>query len=76
MEEHFKQYWEYVKDVVDENGWVHSKDVTHLLDFYFETNTNIKIEFEKRYDGENVWSDKENCFVYRGYRWRPITLKK
>lgn len=70
MEEHFKQYWDYVKDVVDENGWVHSKDVTYLLDAYFEANTNIKIQFEKHYDGDVTESG------YRGYRWRPITLKK
>ena len=34
---------------------------------YFETNTNIKIDFEKSYEYEGS---------YRGYRWRPSSIKK
>ena len=71
FEKHFYHpnfnYWEYVKDVIDENGWIYSKEVPHLLDSYFETNTNIKIDFEKSYEYEGS---------YRGYRWRPSSIKK
>jgi hypothetical protein len=35
FEEHYLQYWDIVKDVVDENGWVYSKETPHLLDAYF-----------------------------------------
>lgn len=59
-----EQYWDLVKDVVDENGWTYSKEVVYLLDSYFEHNTDKSIEFEKRYPGP-----------YRGYRWKPLELK-
>lgn len=62
---HFLQYWEYVENVIDDDGWVYSKEVPYLLDAYFESNTNKEIEFEKSYDGE-----------WRGYRWRPKTIKE
>lgn len=65
IEPHYLQYWDLVKDVVDEDGWVYSKQVTHLLDAYFEYNTGQDIEFQKSYDGE--W-----C----GSRWRPVSIKK
>jgi hypothetical protein len=63
----FTKYWDFVKNVIDENGWVYSKEVPHLLDSYFETNTNIKIDFEKSYEYEGS---------YRGYRWRPSSIKE
>ena len=35
FEKHFYHpnfnYWEYVKDVIDENGWIYSKEVPHLF---------------------------------------------
>ena len=69
FEKHFYhpdfQYWDYVKDVIDEDGWIYTNDVPHLLDFYFEANTDIKIDFEKFYEG-----------TYRGNRWRPSSIKE
>ena len=62
---HFLQYWDYVKDVIDDDGWVYSKEVPYLLDFYFESNTGKKIEFEKMYKYEGKW---------RGSRWRPKSI--
>lgn len=58
-----EQYWPHVKEKVDEEGWTYSKDVPHLLDYYFEVNTQREIEFQKHYEGP-----------WRGYRWRPKTL--
>jgi hypothetical protein len=63
FEEHYLQYWDIVKDVVDENGWVYSKETPHLLDAYFESNTGKEIEFEKSY--QDPW---------KGTRWRPKSL--
>jgi hypothetical protein len=63
FESHFLQYWDYVKDVIDDDGWVYSKDVPYLLDAYFEHNTEKEIQFEKHYEGE-----------WRGYRWRPKSI--
>lgn len=61
----FEPYWPNLKHSVDENGWVYSKEVTHILDFYFEQNTGKKIQFEKSYDGP-----------WRGSRWRPVEIAK
>ena len=63
FEKHFLQYWDYVKNVVDNDGWVYSKEVPHLLDYYFEVNTGKDIEFQKYYDGT-------------GSRWRPKSIKE
>ncbi len=61
---YFDQYWDMVKDVIDNTeGWIYSNDVPHILDYYFEANTGKEIEFQKIYDGE-----------YRGYRWRPKSI--
>jgi hypothetical protein len=71
FEKHFYHpdfnYWNHVKDVIAEDGWIYSKEVPHLLDSYFESNTNIKIDFEKFYEYEGF---------YRGYRWRPSSIKE
>lgn len=66
FESHYLQYWEYVKDHVDEDGWVYGNDIPYLLDAYFEANTDQPIDFEKSYEGK-----------WRGPRWRPksISLK-
>lgn len=66
FEPHFLQYWNDVKDVVDENGWVYNKDVHHLLDAYFEYNTGKNIEFQKSWQFEGK-SDSN-------YRWRPSSI--
>lgn len=59
----FGEYWKYVKDSVDFEGWVYTKEVNHLLDAYFEHNTGQPIEFQRTYEGE-----------YNGSRWRPKVL--
>lgn len=66
----YAQYWETVKDVIDEEGWVYTKEVPHLLDAYFELNTGKSIEFQKSFgkSGENP------NWLTRGSRWRPIEL--
>jgi hypothetical protein len=66
----YAQYWEIVKDNVDEDGWVYVKEVPHMLDAYFEHNTGKQIEFQKSFgkSGENP------NWLTRGSRWRPIEL--
>lgn len=65
FEPHFLQYWDHVKNVVDEEGWVYSKEVPYLLDAYFEHNTGQTIEFQKMYEYTGSW---------RGSRWRPKSI--
>jgi hypothetical protein len=62
----YSQYWDLVKDHVDELGWVYTKDVPHMLDAYFEANTGKKIEFQKSHNNPH--------WLERGSRWRPIEL--
>lgn len=63
--EHYRQYWDYVKNSVDEEGWTYSKEVPHILDSYFESNTKKEIDFEY------TTRDK----IHRGiYRWRPKSI--
>jgi hypothetical protein len=45
----YAQYWDMVKDIVDEDGWVYTKEVPNMLDAYFESNTNKPIEFQKSF---------------------------
>lgn len=65
FEPHFLQYWSYVKDLIGNDGWIYSKEVPYLLDYYFEQNTGKEIQFEKSYEYEGAW---------RGYRWRPKSI--
>lgn len=58
-------YWDIVKDIIDEDGWVYSKNSPHILDYYFSQNTGKEIEFQKSYDGE-----------WKGTRWRPKELSE
>lgn len=58
-------YWNIVKDIIDEDGWVYSKNSPHILDYYFSNNTGKEIEFQKSYEGE-----------WRGSRWRPKELSE
>jgi hypothetical protein len=62
---YFKVYWDYIKDVIDDEGWVYTKEVPHLLDAYFEMNTGTPIDFEKSYAGE-----------WKGPRWRPKAISE
>lgn len=66
----YAQYWDMVKDKIDEEGWVYTKEVPHMLDAYFESNTGKSIEFQKSFgkSGDNPhWTT-------RGSRWRPLEL--
>ena len=61
-----EHYWNIVKDIIDANGWTYCKQVPHMLDYYFEGNTGINIDFEK-----NV----EESGEFKGSRWRPKAIK-
>lgn len=58
-------YWDIVKDIIDEDGWVYSNNSPHILDAYFSNNTGKEIEFQKSYEGE-----------WKGSRWRPKELSE
>jgi len=66
----YAQYWDQVKSFVDEDGWVYTKEVPHMLDAYFEANTGKKIEFQKSFgpSGDNPH------WLTKGSRWRPMEL--
>ena len=66
----YGQYWEMVKDVVDENGWVYTKEVSNMLDAYFESNTGKPIEFQKSFGA----SGNNPYWLTKGSRWRPKEL--
>jgi len=63
-------YWETVKNIVDTDGWVYTKEAPHMLDYYFTKNTEKQIEFQKSFgpSGENP------NWLTKGSRWRPIEL--
>ncbi len=63
IESSYKNYWDKVKHAVDENGWAYNNELPHMIDGYFEMNTNEPIQYQKNYEG-----------VWRGCRWRPKTL--
>lgn len=66
----YGEYWNDVKNSVDEQGWTYAKEVPNMLDSYFESNTGKNIEFQKSFgpSGENpFWKTK-------GSRWRPKDL--
>lgn len=66
----YAQYWDTVKYIIDEEGWVYTKEAPHLLDAYFEDNTGKEIEFQKSFgkSGDNPH------WLTKGSRWRPIEL--
>ena len=66
----YAQYWDMVKDIIDEEGWVYTKEAPHMLDAYFEGNTGKSIEFQKSFgkSGDNPY------WLTRGSRWRPLEL--
>jgi len=55
IENAYGKYWDSVKDSVDEDGWVYTKEVSNMLDAYFENNTSQEIEFQKSFgrSGDN-----------------------
>ena len=66
----YAQYWDMVKDIIDEEGWVYTKEAPHMLDAYFEGKTGKLIEFQKSFgkSGDNPH------WLTRGSRWRPSEL--
>lgn len=66
----YAQYWDMVKDIIDEEGWVYTKEAPHMLDAYFEANTGKPIEFQKSFgrSGDNPH------WLTKGSRWRPSEL--
>ena len=72
IENAYGEYWYKVKDVVDSEGWVYTKEVVNMLDSYFEHNTGKEIEFQKSWgsSGDNpFWTTK-------GSRWRPKEISE
>lgn len=72
IKDSYKQYWEHVENHVDDEGWVYTKEVPHMLDAYFEHNTGDQIEFQKSFgpSGDNPhWTTK-------GSRWRPKAISQ
>lgn len=72
IQQAYGEYWIHVKDVVDNEGWTYTKDVTNMLDAYFEHNTGNEIEFQKSFGKSG---DNPN-WLTRGSRWRPKVLSK
>ena len=68
----YEQYWEHVENHVDDEGWVYTIDVPHMLDAYFEHNTGKSIEFQKTFgpSGDNPH------FTTKGSRWRPTVISE
>ena len=66
----YAQYWDMVKDIIDEEGWVYTKEAPHMLDAYFESNTGKSVEFQKSFgkSGDNPH------WLTKGSRWRPSEL--
>lgn len=66
----YLQFWDDVKDKVDEEGWVYTREVSHLLDSYFQGHTGKLVEFQKSFSRSG---DNPN-WLTRGSRWRPKEL--
>lgn len=69
--EHYSSYWDEVKDKIDEEGWVYVKEVSYLLDFYFELNTGLSIDYQKSF---SFLSGDNPNWTTRGDRWRPKSI--
>lgn len=63
-------YWDKVKDFIDKDGWVYTKDVPNMLDSYYEHNTGNTIEFQKSFGA----SGDNPHWLTKGSRWRPKSL--
>lgn len=72
IEKAYGEYWVHVKDVVDSEGWVYTKEVTNILDAYFQANTGNPIEFQKSFGS----SGNNPNWLTRGSRWRPQSISK
>ena len=66
----YAECWDKVKDIIDEEGWVYTKEAPHMLDAHFEDSTGKPIEFQKSFgkSGDNPH------WLTRGSRWRPSEL--
>ena len=71
FKEHYDIYWDSVKDFIDENGWVYTKDVQYMLDAYFEQNTGLEIDFQKSF---SFLSGDNPNWLTKGARWRPKSI--
>lgn len=70
IKEAYSRFWGKIESLVDEDGWVYSKDTSSFLDAMFEHGIGKPIEFQKSFgrSGENPhWET-------RGSRWRPAEL--
>lgn len=70
LKEHYGEFWDKVDGLVDEEGWVYTKETRYLLDAIFENTTGKDIEFQKSFgrSGDNPhWNTK-------GSRWRPKSI--
>lgn len=68
----YEQYWEHVENHIDNEGWVYTKEVPHMLDAYFEQNTGKPIEFQKSFGPSG---DNPN-WLTKGSRWRPKLISQ
>jgi hypothetical protein len=66
----YEPYWDKVKDIIDEDGWVYTKEAPYMLDAYFEHNTGKPIEFQK----SSGASGDNPHWLTKGSRWRPYEL--
>lgn len=66
----YLQYWDVVESIIDDEGWIYTKEQPHLLDAYFENNTGTEIEFQKSFgkSGDNPH------WLTKGSRWRPKSI--
>lgn len=70
LKEHYGEFWDKVASLVDEEGWVYTKESPHLLDAAFENTTGKDIEFQKSFGRSG---DNPN-WMTRGSRWRPKSI--
>lgn len=68
----YGEYYKYVENHVDEEGWTYVKDVAHLLDSYYEHNTGKDIEYQKSHGKSGSNPNWET----RGARWRPKEISE
>lgn len=70
FKKYYLGYYDIVKDLIDEEGWVYVKEAPYLLDASFENIEGKQIEYQKSFgfSGDNPhWETK-------GARWRPKEL--
>lgn len=63
----YVDFWHKAESLVDEQGWIYTKEAPHLTDSYFEHNTGKEIEFQKSFG----FSGTNPNWTTKGSRWRP-----